>query len=100
MRTNSRDIMGNPREVAEDHLAQSLHGWQRDLHRSEISSSQDEIILNMVVEDQEEDNTQLHRCVERRICGIDNFVVVFCCIWPFIFIGAFLLVLFLFSNKS
>ena len=101
MRTNSIDIMYNSREVADEHVVRSLRGWARDLSRPVISSSPDEIIIDVLSEVSEEENTSApRRCVERRICGIDNFVVVFCCIWPFIFIGAFLLVLFLFSTKS
>ena len=99
MITNSIDTTDNSLGAADDRLARSLHGWACDLRRPEISSSQDDIIIDMVIEDDEENDTQLHRCVERRICGIDNFIVAFCCLWPFIFVGGFLLVLFLFPNK-
>ena len=99
MRTNSIDTTYNSREVADERVERSLHEWACDLRRPAISSSHDEVILDILAAVDEEDDTE-QRCVERRICGIDNFVVAFCCIWPFVFVGGFLLVLFLFPTKS
>ena len=100
MRTNSIDTTDNSREVASSSVTRSLRGWEDDLRQPVIRSSPNEIIIDVLTEISEEENTSApRRCIERRICGIDNFVLIFCCIWPFVFIGTFLLILFLFPVK-